>query len=237
MCVFSQRVWSAAERTLQLITKLFRASYLTNTSNFLDRQANFVCYNARRSMANSVGDLQVNLFRMLSWSSHAFLVEFINREVMESYPVCSSGNYVLCDGARSIFDVELTPEGAAEIAPNGEGFLAHSNHFLCAPHACRENDAASLPDSFPRLDRIRSLIGKQSGSLTVESMKSILADHDGHPVSICRHPHTGPGNDMLPNTGRTVAAIIAEPNRGRIHISSGNPCEVPFVEYSLSRTA
>ena len=159
------------------------------------------------------------------------------REVMESYPVCSSGNYVLCDGARSILDVELTPEGASEIAPNGEGFLAHSNHFLCAPHACRENDAASLPDSFPRLDRIRSLIGKQSGSLTVESMKSILADHDGHPVSICRHPHTGPGNDMLPNTGRTVAAIIAEPNRGRIHISSGNPCEVPFVEYRLSRTA
>jgi len=81
MCVFSQRAWSAAERTLQLITKLFRASYLTNTSKFLDRQANFVCYDALRSVTNSVGDLQVNLFRMLSWSSHAFLVEFINRDV------------------------------------------------------------------------------------------------------------------------------------------------------------
>lgn len=159
------------------------------------------------------------------------------RELMNSYPVCSSGNYVLCDGAGSILDIELTTDGPSEITDAGQGFIAHSNHFLCAPHACPENDADSLPDSFPRLDRIRSLIRQKAGSLDVDSMKSILADHDGHPVSICRHPHKGQGNAMLPNSGRTVAAIIAEPASGRFHIASGNPCEVPFVEYRLSRTA
>jgi isopenicillin-N N-acyltransferase-like protein len=155
------------------------------------------------------------------------------RNVVRDYPVCSSGNYILCDGAGSILDVELTANGPAEITDAGEGFIAHSNHFLCAPHACPENDAASLVDSFPRLDRIRSLIKQQTGALNVEAMKSILADHDGHPVSICRHPHDGPGNAMLPSSGRTVAAIIAEPNQGRFHIASGNPCETPFVEYRL----
>jgi isopenicillin-N N-acyltransferase-like protein len=157
------------------------------------------------------------------------------RGLMASYPVCSSGNYVLSDGAGSILDVELTSDGPSEITDEGAGFIAHSNHFLCTPHSCPENDAASLPDSFPRLDRIRSLITQNSGLLSVESMKSILADHDGHPVSICRHPHDGHGIDILPNSGRTVAAIIAEPNQGRFHIASGNPCEAPFVEYRLSR--
>ena len=156
------------------------------------------------------------------------------RGLMGSYPVCSSGNYVLCDGSGSILGVELTADGPAEIGDAGEGFIAHSNHFLCPPHACPENHAVSLPDSFPRLDRIRGLIKKDAGQLNLDLMKSILADHDGHPVSICRHPHDGHGDDILPNSGRTVAAIIAEPNQGRFHIASGNPCEAPFVEYRLT---
>lgn len=155
---------------------------------------------------------------------------------MKSYPVCSSGNYVLCDGTGAILDIELTADGPSEITDNGDGFIAHSNHFLCSPYACPENDAASLPDSFPRLDRIRNLISQQNGLHDVHSMKAILADHDGHPVSICRHPHGGHGNDILPNSGCTVAAIIAEPAQGKFHIASGNPCETPFFEYRLSRS-
>lgn len=157
------------------------------------------------------------------------------RKLMQSYPVCSSGNYVLCDGNRSILDVELTTDGPTEITDQGEGFIAHSNHFLCAPHACPENHNVSLPDSFPRLDRIRSLIRQQAGRLNVESMKTILADHDGHPVSICRHPHDGPGDAILPNSGRTIAAMIAEPAHGKLHIASGNPCKTSFVTYELDR--
>ena len=159
------------------------------------------------------------------------------RELIRSYPVCSSGNYVLCDGSGSILDIELTADGPSEITDQGAGFIAHSNHFLCTPLACPENDAASLPDSFPRLERIRSLIRQQVGSLDVDLMKTILADHDGHPVSICRHPHEGAGSEILPSSGRTVAAIIAEPERGRFHIASGNPCETPFVEYQLSQAS
>lgn len=156
------------------------------------------------------------------------------RDLMSRVPVCSNGNYVLCDGGGNILDVELTPQGPLPIEDTGDGFLAHSNHFLCSPHNCQPNFDASLPDSFPRLERIRHLIAAKFGTLTCEELQTILADHDGHPVSICRHPHDGHGDNILPASGRTVAAMVAEPNRGRFHLCCGNPCEQPFLEFRLS---
>lgn len=157
------------------------------------------------------------------------------RRLMTDFPVCSNGNYVLCDGTGAILDAELTSDGPHFLDDEGVGFIAHSNHYLCATHACDENYRQSLPDSFPRLKRMRELIAAEFGSLTVEKMKRILSDHDGHPTSICRHPHSGHSDPILPASGHTVAAIIAEPQHGRFHIASGNPCEMPFVEFQLER--
>lgn len=153
--------------------------------------------------------------------------------ICREVPVCSSGNYMLCD-RTGILDVELTSHGPFVHEDRGAAFLAHSNHFLCAPHSCRENFEQSLPDSFPRLDRIRELISGKIGQLTVADLQQILSDHSGHPVGICRHPHTGVGDAILPPTGKTIAAIIAEPARGRLHIARGNPCERPFATYSMA---
>jgi len=153
-------------------------------------------------------------------------------KICRDVPVCSSGNYMLCD-QKKILDVELTNEGPFIHDDQNAPFLAHSNHFLCAPHACRENFEQSLPDSFPRLDRMRELISEKLGRLTVADMQQILSDHAGHPVGICRHPHTGAGDAILPASGKTIAAIVAEPSRGRLHIARGNPCERPFVTYSM----
>lgn len=44
--------------------------------------------------------------------------------------------YVLCDGAGQIADIELTPNGFSLLEDQGSDFIVHSNHFLCAPHAC-----------------------------------------------------------------------------------------------------
>jgi isopenicillin-N N-acyltransferase-like protein len=148
-------------------------------------------------------------------------------ELLGRVPVCSSGNYVLCDGEGRIADVELTPDGYERIGDDGAGFITHSNHFLCAAHASPASHAASLPDSFPRLDRIRRLVGEQFGRLTVEDMKQILADHDGEPTSICRHPHDGPDHPSVSRHGRTSASLIAEPTAGRFHVSRGNPGALP----------
>ncbi|MBI1309908.1 hypothetical protein GC176_01270 [bacterium] len=157
------------------------------------------------------------------------------RQLIRDVPVASSGNYMLSDGTGAIADIEVTPRGATEIARPQSGLLAHTNHFLCGAHACEANWQQSLPDSHPRQLRAEAFLTERAGRFMLDDAKKLLADHDGHPVSICRHPHTGPGDSILPNTGRTVAGLIAEPQLGRLHVCSGNPCELPFVPFELNR--
>ena len=153
--------------------------------------------------------------------------------LMREFKVCSNGNYMLADGSGAILDVELTSDGPF-VPELQERFLVHSNHYLCSEYACDANWQQSLSDSFPRLDRMRVLIDGKFGSITLADMQHFLADHDGHPVSICRHSHAGPAGPMLGPSGKTVAALIAEPEQRRLHVALGNPCENPFVTYSVT---
>jgi isopenicillin-N N-acyltransferase-like protein len=155
------------------------------------------------------------------------------RRLLNDVPVCSNGNYVLCDGAGAIADIELTANGPFELPDNGVGAVAHSNHYLCGAHACAENFSRSLPDSFPRLSRMQELFESHPARLTVEDLKGFLSDHAGYPTGICRHPHEGVDDPVLPRTGLTAASLIAEPDRGRLHISRGNPCETAYATYRL----
>ncbi len=163
-------------------------------------------------------------------------------QLMREFPVCSNGNYMLAAAVghvenvphetSAILDVELTSDGPF-VPELQERFLVHSNHYLCSEHACDANFRLSLSDSFPRLNRMRALIDEKFGSITLADVQRFLADHDGHPVSICRHSHEGPEGPMLGPSGKTVAAMIAEPEQRRLHVTLGNPCENPFVTYSL----
>jgi len=98
--------------------------------------------------------------------------------LMREFPVCSNGNYMLADGSGAILDVELISEGP--FVPVGQSrFLVHSNHFLCPEIACDANWQLSLPDSLPRLDRLRTLIDEMFPSIRLEDVQQFLADHDG----------------------------------------------------------
>ena len=187
--------------------------------------------------ANSLGGGPAWKFALSHYSVKRLMLECRDvPEVMtllKTVPVCSNGNYVICDSQGKIADVEVTSDGPLVIDDQNAGFIAHSNHFLCAPHACETNFEHSLPDSFPRLSRMQLLITEKFGSITVDELKTFLSDHSGHPVGICRHPHDGPGDAILPSSGKTVAALIAEPTRGLLHIARGNPCSNPWVTYRL----
>lgn len=154
------------------------------------------------------------------------------RQLLREFPVCSNGNYMLSDGTGAILDVEVTSAGPQEL-PGGSPCLVHSNHYLCQPHACAANWDQSPRDSFPRLNRLKSLLEKEAGAINVDHLRMFLSDHDGYPLSICRHPHDGAAEPMLDNRGKTVAALIAEPELGRLHVARGNPCKNPFVTYEL----
>lgn len=148
--------------------------------------------------------------------------------LFRNIPVASNKNYVMCDGAGAILDVEATTAGPEIIRDEGAGFLAHSNHFVCARYASRETPDAMMPDSLQRRDRMNALIQAEMGSITVDRMKGFLCDHSNHPTSICRHP-------QIPSKGpeRTVASMISEPAHRRMHVALGNPCESHFVTYAM----
>ena len=62
-----------------------------------------------------------------------------------------------------------------------------------------------------------------------ETAEQILADHKGHPRSICRHPNDDPVHGFW----TTVFSVLMEPEKGLMWVSRGNPCSCPFECYQL----
>lgn len=135
---------------------------------------------------------------------------------------CSSSNYIVSDGAGLIADMEVTPMGV-EIVGEGRDWLVHANHFW-SPH-WTGSDALrrSMPDSPIRQSRLEYLLAGRIGRLSVADLKAALADHHNSPCAICRHQEKV----------QTIAAIIQEPEAGRLHVAAGNPCKARYQTFSL----
>ena len=155
------------------------------------------------------------------------------QEFLHRVPVWANGNYVLCDRRGKILDVETTTDGPHMVNDNGAGFIAHSNHFVCAKHATDENFKLSAADSFARLDRMNELIKSRFGKLGVDDFKSFLRDRDGDPSGICRSAQTDNPTAHWTSNSITVASIIAEPKRRQLHVAVGNDAKSPFVVYRM----
>jgi len=106
--------------------------------------------------------------------------------------------------------------------------LLHSNHYLT--ERFKEVDTASQyqPDSYHRLDRIRNLVDRHYDKLNIEIFMNILADHDQHPNSICRHI-----NPAVPISSTTLASFIMIPDEDAIYIAAGPPCECEYAKYEF----
>jgi isopenicillin-N N-acyltransferase-like protein len=139
----------------------------------------------------------------------------------------SCANYVLCDRER-IVDVETTPDGYATLTDR-DGWVAHTNNFRDPTLAADEKLLARLPDSAPRCARIERLLAERGGRITLDDAKRWLSDHDGHPVSICRHPTSD-----SPTAMTSIYSVIGEADKGLLHVSVGNPCQNPYHTYSLN---
>ncbi|MEP6538879.1 MAG: C45 family peptidase [Bryobacteraceae bacterium] len=179
------------------------------------------------NFANALGGGPPGRFAMPHYPVKRMMLECTSLEqvvkLLRTVPLASNGNYVLCDGQGNILDVEATTSGVEIIRDNGAGFLSHTNHFLCSRYARKENFDQSWPDSFPRIDKMNQLIRRQYGSLSVDDIKRFLRDHTGRPTSICRHD----------GESRTVASLISEPGRRRMHVAAGNPCQTQYITYSM----
>lgn len=143
-------------------------------------------------------------------------------ELLRVHRVCSAANMVLADGEGRIADVEIRPDGIALYDDEHSDMRLHTNHYLCSQFAHFENQV--LPDSVPRLERMRALVRKAWGRITSDTIKEFMADHDGDPAGICRH-----GASNL----HSVAGYIAEPARRLLHIRRGHGCLGAWTTYEV----
>ena len=134
-------------------------------------------------------------------------------ELLARHRTCSAANLVLCDGEGSIDTVEIRPEGIARYQDFHPDASLHTNHYLAPEFA--EHESGYLPDSCPRLERIRKLVRSRWGTITVGTIKEILADHENDPGGICRHGAV----EM-----HSVSGYIAEPGKRLLHVRRGHGC-------------
>jgi isopenicillin-N N-acyltransferase like protein len=132
--------------------------------------------------------------------------------VLRRHRICMPTNQVICDGTGDITDVEVRPEAIAIFEDEHPDIRLHTNHYLTPEFRSYGTD---YPDSLPRLARFRTMIRAQWGGLNVDTLKLILADHEGDPAGICRHGASGL---------RSVFGYIAEPARRLLHVRRGHAC-------------
>jgi len=74
---------------------------------------------------------------------------------------------------------------------------------------------------------LRKLLNDERGRLTAAKAMMCLADHVGYPHSLCRHLIAGEPRFC------TTAAVVAEPTKGLLHVTRGNPCANWPASYSV----
>lgn len=134
--------------------------------------------------------------------------------------------------AEGAADLEVMLDAVRTVGPDEQGRLVHTNHCV-HPDLLTTNDefrSGVYGQSFERRGRASIILEGETKGATVDTVKRILSDHDGHPTSICRHPNEHPSTGYQ----RSVVSMIVEPAAGRMHLSRGNPCESPYEVYELS---
>ena len=143
-------------------------------------------------------------------------------DLLGRHRTCSAHNYVMCDSQGGVADVEVRPEGTSVFEDGHPDWRVHANHYVTPDFARYEDNA--LPDSCDRLDRMRLLIRERWGDVTADTMKAILADHEGYPGGICRH---GAANM------HSVSGYVAEPSEGVLHVRRGHGCLGTWTAYEV----
>ena len=143
-------------------------------------------------------------------------------QIARQHPTCSAGNMVFCFGNGQIADLEIRPEGVAQFTDTHPDCIIHANDYLTPEFLPHETN--SLADSCPRRDRMHTLVKEHWGNITVDTMKELLADHEGDPSAICRH---GAANMI------SVSGYIAEPAKGLLHVRRGLGCTGTWTAYEI----
>ncbi|MDF2857059.1 MAG: hypothetical protein K0Q87_2910 [Neobacillus sp.] len=137
------------------------------------------------------------------------------------------GYYHLADANGHMSGIESIHNDFELLHPERD-MLLHSNHYLTERFKGVDTAPQLQPDSYHRLDRMRSFMNQHYGHINIETVMKILSDHDHHPNAICRHI-----DPAAPISSTTLASFIMVPADGVLYIAAGPPCEHEYVRYEF----
>jgi isopenicillin-N N-acyltransferase-like protein len=144
-------------------------------------------------------------------------------DLARSAPVSASTVLTVAawDGERaSARCLELSPAGVAEVDPDADGVLRHTNHFLDSRLAEGERLTSDDPSTLERL----SLLEQRTADLRVAgdptARATPLLDHAS---GLCCHPEPGAPFD---ERWETLATLSLDLEATRLHVHEGGPCGV-----------
>jgi hypothetical protein len=134
----------------------------------------------------------------------------------------SNYNHVLVSADGTVVDVEGSATDAELVRPDERGHLVHTNHYVCERMERYEGDLEYRPNSAARLDRARKLLGeRRAGTVDAGAIRTILADHEGEPNALCRHPE----RSGEASASATAFWWIADLTACEVTFGRGNPCD------------
>jgi isopenicillin-N N-acyltransferase-like protein len=140
----------------------------------------------------------------------------------------SSYNWIIADRHGRVACLEGSATAMVEMGVDDRGLLHHENHYTQPAMRQYERNVENAARSAARGQRVAVLLDAlEPGSVTVERLRGILADHEGAPESICRHP-------AQPDDMQTVFWAVADPGRGQVHYGLGPPCTTPAHHYDFA---
>jgi isopenicillin-N N-acyltransferase-like protein len=141
----------------------------------------------------------------------------------------SSYNQVLASSDGAVVNVEGSATDAEMTGPNEGGTFAHTNNYVCDRMLRFEGDPAYAPRSNVRYQRANELLAAaEDGSITEETLREMLSDHENEPDAICRHAEVTGGEI------KTVFWCVADVTEMRITFGRGNPCDSEAQTYAFA---
>ncbi|GME35340.1 AAT-domain-containing protein [Neofusicoccum parvum] len=134
---------------------------------------------------------------------------------LEKHGVASSCTISVADADTGAVSLEWSATDVQKLFPDATGRLYHSNHYLVDHPGVK--DTVYLPDSIPRVARIRELTeGLGKGAPSVSDLLSVFKDEKNYPQSINRAQVDG-------NRSETLFNIICDLRAKKAYITEGRP--------------
>lgn len=136
---------------------------------------------------------------------------------IEKHGVASSCTISIADAETGSVSLEWSATDVQKLFPDGTGRIYHSNHYLVDHPGVK--DTVYLPDSIPRVKRIRELseaLGKVDP--TVSELLDVFKDEQNFPKSINR-------KQVEARQSETLFNIICDLKAKKAYVTEGRPTE------------